>query len=105
MSPIRISGTGRSAASAGLAAGRREDQVAHTRHDRGGGPSAGSRRAPQGTLRARERIAAERAARKRAEARRRLLVAGAAVTAALAVLVALVAVKLTVSPARPVASE
>ena len=46
-------------------------------------------------MRARERIAAERAARKRAEARRRILVAVASVTAVLAVVVALVAVKLT----------
>ena len=56
-------------------------------------------------MRARERIAAERAARKRAEARRRLLVAVASVTAVLAVVVALVAVKLTSTPARLVASE
>jgi Domain of unknown function (DUF929) len=56
-------------------------------------------------MRARERLAAERAARKRAEARRRLLVAIASVTAVLAVVVALVAVKLTSTPARLVASE
>jgi hypothetical protein len=56
-------------------------------------------------VRARERIAAERAARKRAEARRRLLVAIGAVTAVLAVVVALVAIKLTSAPARPVATE
>jgi Domain of unknown function (DUF929) len=55
--------------------------------------------------RARERIAAERAARKRAEARRRFLVAGGAITAVLAVVVALVAVKLTASPAHRTASE
>ncbi len=53
---------------------------------------------------ARERNAAERAARKRAEARRRLLAAIVAVTAVLAVLVTLVAVKLTSTPARLVAS-
>jgi hypothetical protein len=79
--------------------------VANTRHDRAGGTSARPRRGPQAKMGARERIAAERAARKRAEARRRLLVAGAAVTAVLAVLVALVAVKLSATPARPVASE
>jgi len=79
--------------------------VANTRHDRAGGNSAGPRRGPQPKLRARERIAAERAARKRAEARRRLLVAIASVTAVLAVVVALVAVKLTATPARLVASE
>jgi uncharacterized protein DUF929 len=56
-------------------------------------------------MRARERIAAERAARKRAEARRRLLLAVASVTAVLAVVVALVTVKLTSTPARLVASE
>jgi hypothetical protein len=56
-------------------------------------------------MRARERIAAERAARKRAEARRRILVAVASVTAVLAVVVALAAVKLTSTPARLVASE
>jgi hypothetical protein len=56
-------------------------------------------------MRARERIAAERAARKRAEARRRLLAALVAVTAVLGVVVALVAVKLTSTPARLVASE
>jgi hypothetical protein len=56
-------------------------------------------------MRARERIAAERAARKRAEARRRMLAAIVAVTAVLGVVVALVAVKLTSAPARLVASE
>ena len=56
-------------------------------------------------MRARERLAAERAARKRAEARRRLLVPIAAVTAVLAIVVALVAVKLTAGPAHLVASE
>jgi Domain of unknown function (DUF929) len=55
--------------------------------------------------RARERIAAERAARKRAEARRRFLVAGGAITSVLAIVVALVAVKLTASPAHRTASE
>jgi Domain of unknown function (DUF929) len=52
---------------------------------------------------ARERIAAERAARKRAEMRRRLLAPIAAITAVLSIVVALVAVKLT--SARPAASE
>ena len=55
--------------------------------------------------RARERIAAERAARKRAEARRRFLAAAGAVAAVLAIVVALVAVKLTASPAHRTASE
>ncbi len=56
-------------------------------------------------MRARERIAAERAARKRAEGRRRVLAAIVAVTAVLGVVAALVAVKLTSTPARSVASE
>ena len=56
-------------------------------------------------MRARERLAAERAARKRAEARRRLLVPIAAVTAVLAIVVALVTVKLTAAPTHLVASE
>jgi len=55
--------------------------------------------------RARERIAAQRAAQKRAEARRRLLLPIGAVTAVLAIVVALVAVKLTSTPVRLVASE
>ena len=80
-------------------------QVANTRHDRAGGKSARPRRGPQPKMRARERIAAERAARKRAEARRRFLAAIVAVTAVLAVVVTLVAVKLTSTPARLVASE
>jgi hypothetical protein len=56
-------------------------------------------------MRARERIAAERAARKHAEARRRIVAAIASVTAVLAVVVTLVAVKLASPPARLVASE
>jgi hypothetical protein len=79
--------------------------VANTRHDPAGGNSAGPRRGSQPKTRARERIAAERAARKRAEARRRILVAVASVTAVLAVVVGLVAVKLTATPARLIASE
>ena len=79
--------------------------VANTRHDRAGGKSAGPRRGPQPKMRARERIAAERAARKHAEARRRIVAAIASVTAVLAVVVTLVAVKLTSPPARLVASE
>jgi Domain of unknown function (DUF929) len=50
-------------------------------------------------MRARERIAAERAAHKRAEARRRFLVPIAAVTAVLAIVGALIAVKLSSGPA------
>jgi hypothetical protein len=55
--------------------------------------------------RARERIAAERAASKRAEKRRRLLAAIGAVTAVLAIVAALVAVKLTATPPHLAASE
>jgi hypothetical protein len=64
-------------------------------------------RAPRPASRqhARERIAAERAARKRAEARRRLLLALAAVTAVVATVATLVTVKLTAAPAHLVASE
>jgi hypothetical protein len=54
-------------------------------------------------VRARERIAAERAARKRAETRRRLLLPGAAVVAVLAVVGALVGVSL--STTHPAARE
>ena len=79
--------------------------MANTRHDRAGDKSARPRRGPQAKMGARERIAAERAARKRAEARRRFLAAIAAVGAVLAVLVTLVAIKLTSNPVRPVASE
>jgi hypothetical protein len=57
-------------------------------------------------MRARERIAAERAAQKRAEARRKFLVPIAAVTAVLAVVGALFAVKLSSAPATAaIASE
>jgi hypothetical protein len=79
--------------------------VANTRHDQAGRKSARSPRGPQAKMRARERLAAERAARKRAEARRRLLVSIAAVTAVLASVVVLVAVKLTAAPSQLVASE
>jgi hypothetical protein len=50
-------------------------------------------------MQARERIAAQRAAQKRAAARRRLLVPIASVTAVLAIIAALVAVKLSSAPA------
>jgi hypothetical protein len=59
----------------------------------------------QGKPRARERIAAERAARKRAEARRRLLLAIGAVTAVVAIVATLVTLKLTAAPAHLIASE
>ena len=60
----------------------------------------------RGTSSAPQRIAAERAARRRAAARRRLLLLPiGAVTAVLAIVVALVAVKLASPPARVTASE
>ena len=55
--------------------------------------------------RARERIAAERIARQRAEARRRILVTGGAITGVLAAFAALVAIKLTAAPAPQTGSE
>jgi hypothetical protein len=79
--------------------------VANTRHDRAGGKSARPPRGPQPKMRARELVAAERAARKRAEARRRILLAIASITAVVGFVVALVGVNLTSTPARLVASE
>ncbi len=78
--------------------------MASKRNSRIQGRPPGRSQGPQ-RPRARERIAAERAAQKRAEARRRLLLPIGAVTAVLAIVVALVAVKLTSTPARLVASE
>jgi len=85
------------------ATGRKGQQVAATRRGHAEGRSPGRPRGPHAKLRARERIAAQQAARRRAEARRRLLVPIASVTVVLAILVALVAVKLT--SARTAASE
>jgi TAP-like protein len=96
---------GQPAAGPGDVTGRRRDQVANTRHDRSGSRSARPGLGPQGNLGARERIAGEQAARKRAEARRRLLAAIAVVGAVLAVVVTLVTVKLATTAPRPVASE
>jgi Domain of unknown function (DUF929) len=79
--------------------------VADNRVRRTAGKSAVRAKAAPGRQRARERIAAERAARKRAEARRRFLVAAGAVSAVLAIVAALVAVKLTASPVHRTASE
>jgi hypothetical protein len=72
--------------------------VPNTRHGHGGGKSTRPR-GSQAAIRARERIAAERAAQRRAEARRRFLVPIAAVTAVLAIVGALFAVKLSSAPA------
>jgi Domain of unknown function (DUF929) len=83
--------------------GGTEDQVTGKSTSQANGRSARRLRGAGAKARARERIAAERARRKRAEARRRLLVPAGAVTAVLAIVVALVAVKLT-SP-HPTASE
>jgi hypothetical protein len=83
---------------------RKEDSLASKRNSRIPGRPPARTQGPQ-RPRARERIAAERAAQKRAEARRRLLLPIGAVTAVLAIVVALVTVKLTSTPARLVASE
>ena len=79
--------------------------MADNRVRRTAGKSAVRAKAAPARRRARERIAAERAARKRAEARRRFLAAAGAVAVVLAMVVALVAVKLTASPAHRTASE
>lgn len=79
--------------------------MADYRYRRALGKSPGRTQDPQARRRARERIAAERAARKRAEARRRLLAAIAAVAAVVSVVVALVGIRLTEVPAHPAASE
>jgi Domain of unknown function (DUF929) len=79
--------------------------VADNRVRRTAGKPAVRAKATSARQRARERIAAERAARKRAEARRRFLAAAGAVTAVLAIVTALVVVRLTASPAHRTASE
>jgi hypothetical protein len=68
-----------------------------------GGKSARSARSVSAKGRARQRIAAERAARRRADTRRRLLLSGVAVVAVLAAVGALVGVNL--SAAHPAAHE
>ncbi|HXB50546.1 MAG TPA: DUF929 family protein [Streptosporangiaceae bacterium] len=65
-----------------------------TRRGATGGKSARPARSASASARARERIAAEHAARKRVERRRRLVLSGAAVVAVLAVVGALVGVSL-----------
>jgi Domain of unknown function (DUF929) len=82
--------------------------VPSTRRGRAGGQFAKPGQTSRGQsgsakVTARQRIAAERAARKRAETRRRLLLAGTAVVATVAFVGALVGVKL--SAAHPAASE
>ena len=79
--------------------------MADNRVRRTAGKSAVRPQAASARQRTRERIAAERAARKRAEVRRRFLAAAGAVTAVLAIVVGLVVVKLTASPAHRTASE
>lgn len=66
--------------------------MARTRESKVPGSMAGSRRGAQARQRARQRIAAER---RRAQVRRRLLVAVGSVAGVLAIVVSLVAVKLT----------
>ena len=77
--------------------------MAKTRHGHAQRKPPGQLRGPGSRPRARERIAAQRAARRRAEVRRRILVAIASITAVLAIVAGLVVVKLT-SP-NPVAIE
>jgi Domain of unknown function (DUF929) len=77
--------------------------MASNRHGRIKSESTGLPRESHGRLRARERIAAERAVQRRAQARRRLLVPAASVTAVLAIVAAFVAVKLT--SAQPATTE
>jgi len=77
--------------------------MAKARHGHAERKPPGRVRGPDSSSRARERIAAQRAARRRAEVRRRLLVAITSVTAVLAIVAGLVTVKLT-SP-NPVATE
>lgn len=79
------------------------ERMASNGHGRTKGESSGRPQDSHGRLRARERIAAERAAQRRAQARRQLLVPAASVTAVLAIIAALVAVKLT--SAQPGANE
>ena len=69
--------------------------MARNQHDHHNGGVAGRSRRPDHRQRARERIAAEQAARRRAEARRRLIAAVAAVAGVLAIVATLVAVNLT----------
>jgi hypothetical protein len=83
----------------------KEQQVARTRHNEAKGNPPARLRGPHARLSARQRIAAERAKRRRAEAHRRLLVAIAAVTVVLAIVAGLVAVKLTSASADQAASE
>ena len=69
------------------------------------GTSSGHRHVPPAGQSARQRLSAERAARKRADSRRRILLPTGAITAVVAIVVSLVVVKLTSSPVRLVASE
>lgn len=92
--------TGRAARPRNASVKAADQRTGRAGDERPAGPARPARR-----QRARERIAAERAARKRTQARRRLLLAIGAVTAVVAIVVSLVAVKLTSSPARLIASE
>src|SRR5579862_443302 len=76
--------------------------MANDRHRRAQGKPPAR---PAAKQRARERMAAEQAARKRAEVRRRILVTGGAITAVLAAVAVLVAVKLTAGPAHQGSGE
>jgi hypothetical protein len=73
---------------------RRDDHVSTTRHEPAGGKSTRAARNASAKARARQRLAVQRAARRRAEIRRRFLASGA-VVAVLAVVGAFIAVKLS----------
>ena len=77
--------------------------MAKTRHGHAESKPPPRGREPHTTSRARERIVAQRAARRRAEVRRRLLAAIASITAVLAIVAGLVVVKL--NSAQPVAAS
>ena len=79
--------------------------MARTRKPSTSATSPGRQRDAHARSRARQLIAAQQAASKRAERRRRLLAVVGSVTAVLAFAIALVAVKLTATPARAAASE
>jgi len=67
---------------------------------KGAGKQAQSARGKAAAQQAREKLAAQRAAARRARARRRALIVGGAITVVLAVVAALIAVKMTRTPAR-----
>ena len=79
--------------------------MARTRKPSTSGTSPGRQPDAHARSRARERIAVQQAARKRSEARRRLLTVAGSVTAVVGIAAALVGIKLTASPAMAAATE